>query len=75
MREYYISLDVSELIAYDEMVTESEPYPEGDNWANPIKKFNEDKWAIEKHPDYSTDLELISEETLITTFYPEIPIP
>lgn len=71
MRTYYTSSDKSGLVAYDELVTSLENFPEGHNWANPIKKLDEDIWAIEKHPDHEAQLETITEEYLFQNYYPE----
>lgn len=48
-----------ECISYDEFVTSNENYVKSDNWANPIEI--EGSWYIQKHDNYSTDLELVNE--------------
>ena len=71
--DYYIGTE-QECIDYDTFVTENENYIEGDNWANPIKNPTEYKWAILKHPKYTTelyDVELNIIESLGSDWFPD----
>lgn len=43
---YYIFENEEEAKDYDKQVSEVSNFPENDNWANPKKHPNENKWAI-----------------------------
>ena len=55
---YYISNIEQDLINYNDTVNQGENYNgTTTNWANIIKHYNEELYAIMKHPKYSAELE------------------
>lgn len=60
---YYISNIKQDLIDYNNKVDQGENYNGiTTTWANVIKHYNEDLWAIVKHTKYDAELETL--ETL-----------
>jgi hypothetical protein len=58
---YYISNIEQDLIDYNDMVNQGENYNgTTTTWANVIKHYDLDLYAILKHPKYNTDLETIN---------------
>ena len=54
---YYISTIEQELIDYLESVNQSENYNgTTTTWANVIKHYNQDLWAVKAHPRYESNL-------------------
>ena len=68
---YYTSTNQNDLIAYVERVNVGEQYNgTTTTWANVIKHYNEDLWAVKTHPKYEEELDTLEvldgwyEETL-----------
>ena len=60
---YYTSINEQDLIDYNDLVNQGENYNGTTlRWANVIKHYNQDIWAIMKHPSY--DAQLDTTETL-----------
>ena len=50
---YYISNNINDLIDYVEQVNQGENYNgTTTTWANIIKHYNQDLWAVVAHPKY-----------------------
>ena len=57
---YYISTNINDLIDYVEQVNQGENYNgTTTTWANIIKHYNEDLWAVVAHTKYIADLQTL----------------
>ena len=57
---YYISTNINDLIDYVEQVNQGENYNgTTTTWANIIKHYNEDLWAVVANDKYIADLQTL----------------